>query len=145
MKGMRGLVVKALPIDGIDAIKFDAAGIDEIGERADQSLAFEFPFIAGAGGKTNNGRAPMAVNDDAEFPSDAVRIPAVIVALHESAFRIPNSRSEYAKVCQRKWAQGNVRAGVARYVSGEFAYKGGTALGKENSQVWNSRRIRTAR
>ena len=93
MKGMRGLVVKALPVDGIDAIKFDAAGIDEIRERADQSLAFEFPFIAGAGRKTNDGRAPMAVHDDAEFPSEAVRIPAVIVALHEGAFRIPNSRS----------------------------------------------------
>src|SRR5882757_10371054 len=102
MKGMRRLVVKALPVDGIDAIKFDASGVDEIGERADQSLAFKFPFIAGAGGKTDDGRAPMAVHDDAKFPSEAVRIPAVIIALHE---RLSNSKQP--KRGRRKYASGS--------------------------------------
>src|SRR6266436_1281466 len=45
-------------------------------------------------------------------------------------FRI--AEAGYAKVCQRRRAQGNVRAGVARHVSCEFAYKGGTARRSEN-------------
>src|SRR5438552_9350009 len=48
-------------------------------------------------------------------------------------FRI--AEAGYEKVCQRRRAQGNVRAGVARYVSCEFAYKGGTARRKENRKL----------
>src|SRR5690348_18279000 len=87
MEGMGALVVKAQAIDGIDAIKLDATGVDEVCERANQSLAFEFPFIAGAGRKAKNRRTPMAINDNAEFDAESMRIPAMIVALHERAFR----------------------------------------------------------
>ena len=88
MEGMRALVVKAVAVDGIDGIELDAARVNKIGERADHSLAFEFPFVAGTGGKTENRRTPMAVHDDAEFDSKAMRIPTVIVTLHERAFRM---------------------------------------------------------
>jgi len=100
MKGMRRLVVKALPVDGIDAIKFDASGVDEIGERADQSLAFKFPFVAGAGGKTEEWLAPVAVNDHPQLHSQAVRIPAMEFTFHQSDLFADN-KFEEARVCQR--------------------------------------------
>src|SRR5690349_24937172 len=84
MKGMRGLVVKAEAVDGVHGIKLDAAGVNKIGERADHSLPFQLQFIAGARGKTEDGRPPVAVNHDTQFDAEAVRVPAVIVALRGS-------------------------------------------------------------
>src|SRR5207249_11246026 len=65
---MPAFVVKAEPIDGIHRIEFDYAAVDEVAERAHHALAFEFPFIAGAGRKTKQGRAPVAVDHDAKLP-----------------------------------------------------------------------------
>src|SRR5260370_42653295 len=64
MKGMRALVVEAEAVDGVDGVKLELAAVDEIGESADHRLAFELPFVAGAGGKADQRRAPVAVNDD---------------------------------------------------------------------------------
>src|SRR5215813_3377545 len=54
VEGMRAFVVKAVTVDGINGIELDAAGIDKIGERADHSLPFKFPFVASAGGETED-------------------------------------------------------------------------------------------
>ena len=67
MKRVRALVVEAVVVDGIDGEKFDAAGVDEVGERADHALIFEFPLVAGAGGKADQRLAPVAVDHDAEY------------------------------------------------------------------------------
>ena len=68
---VRAFVVKAEAVDGIDAEDFDFATFDEIGEGADHALAFEFGFVAGAGGKAENGLAPVAVDDHAEVEPQA--------------------------------------------------------------------------
>jgi hypothetical protein len=83
VKRMSALVVKAEAIDGVDRIKLDAASIDEIGESADQALAFEFPFVASTGGKTEERRAPMAIGDDAEIEAEARRVPAMVFTFHQ--------------------------------------------------------------
>lgn len=82
MKGMRGLVVEAESIDGIDGVELDAAGIDEFSERADHALAFEFPLVSGAGGKAKDGRAPVAIGDDTKIEAETGRMPAMEFAFH---------------------------------------------------------------
>jgi len=83
MKRASTLVVKAEAIDGVDGIELDAAGIDEIGEGADHALAFEFPFVASTGGKTEERRAPMAVGDDSEIEAEAWRVPTMVFTFHQ--------------------------------------------------------------
>ena len=100
MKGVRASIVKAEAVDGVDGIKFDAAGVNEFGERADHALAFEFEFVAGAGGKADDGRAVMAVGDDAEFEAQASRVPAMIFAIHSFALR------RLSMPAERKWRNG---------------------------------------
>src|SRR5208283_4081872 len=85
VKRVSVLVVKAEAIDGVDGIELDAAGIDEIGESADHALAFEFPFVASTGGKTEERRAPMAVGDNAEIETEARRVPAMVFTFHQKA------------------------------------------------------------
>ena len=67
MEGMSAFVVEAEAVDGINGVELDAAGVDELGEGADHGLAFEFPFVASAGGETEDRRAPMAVGDNTEI------------------------------------------------------------------------------
>src|SRR5208337_2033911 len=82
VKRMSVFVVKAKAVDGVDGIKLDAAGIDEISESADHALAFECPFVAGTGGKTEERRTPMAVGGDAEIEAEARREPAMVFTFH---------------------------------------------------------------
>src|SRR5215469_6302578 len=82
MEGMSGFVVEAEPVDGIDAEKFHAAGVDEIGEGAHHALAFKFPFISGAGRKAHEWRPPVPVDDDAQFDAEARGMPAMVFASH---------------------------------------------------------------
>src|SRR6201981_2512043 len=84
MKWMSSFIVKAQAVDGIHAVELKLAAIDEIGERADHGLAFQFPFVAGAGGKADQRRAIMAVNDNAEIEAQAMRIPAMDFTFHRS-------------------------------------------------------------
>jgi hypothetical protein len=84
MKRMSAFVIKAETVDGIDGIKLDAAGVNEMGERADHALTFELEFVPGAGGKADNGRAVMAVSDDAQFKAETRRVPTMVFALHSS-------------------------------------------------------------
>src|SRR6267142_6935155 len=105
MKGVRTLVVETAPVDGVDGVKLDAAGVNEIGEGPDHSLSFKFPFVASAGGETKNGRAPVTINDDTKFHAEAMRIPAVIIALHEGSL----SYASKLKPGRRKYASRAVR------------------------------------
>ena len=43
---------------------------------------FELPLVAGAGGKADQRRSPVAVHDDAHVHAQARRMPAVIFAFH---------------------------------------------------------------
>src|SRR3974377_950747 len=82
VKGVRTFVVEAEAVDGIDAIKFDAPTIDEIRKGANHALAVAFPFIARAGGKAEERRAPVTKNDDTHIAAQTWRIPAMIFAFH---------------------------------------------------------------
>src|SRR5258708_12830437 len=93
MKGMRGLVVEGKAVDGIDAEEFYFAGVDEIGERADHALAFELPLIAGGGGEAEQRRFPVALDDEAQFESQAWRMPPVKFPRHPTdPLALPQSR-----------------------------------------------------
>ena len=70
MKRMCSFVIKAQAVDGIDRVDLHAAGINEIRQRADHTLAFEFPFVSGAGGEAEKGRSPVAVGDHPEFEAE---------------------------------------------------------------------------
>jgi hypothetical protein len=71
MEGMSRFVVKAEPVDGIDGEKFNAAGVDEIGEGPYHALAFKFPFISGARRKAEEWWSPVPIDDDAQFDAEA--------------------------------------------------------------------------
>src|SRR5712691_622038 len=82
-------------VDRIHAIKLELASVDKIGERANHRLAFELPFIAGAGGKADQRRAPMPVDDDAQLDAEPMRVPAVHFAFHRFVLMKAGKR-EYA-------------------------------------------------
>jgi len=82
VKRMRALVVKTVPVDRIHREEFDSSCVDEIPERADHALAFEFTLVAGAGRETQEWRAPMPVDDNSELDTEPVGIPSVIFTFH---------------------------------------------------------------
>src|SRR5713226_3645476 len=100
MKGMRGLVVEREAVDGIDAEEFHFAGVDEIAERADHALAFEFPLVAGTRREAEQRRSPVAVDHDAQFDAQAWRMPAMNFALHRYE---PRSSTGLSPCC---WLRG---------------------------------------
>src|SRR6266567_1643588 len=102
MKWVHAFVVKAEPVDGIDAEEFDFSPIDEIRKSTDHALPFEFPLITRAGGKAHDRRAPVAVDNDTQFHAQPVRVPAVIFTFH----RLPLGCCGEKRVCQRdeSWA-----------------------------------------
>src|SRR6266404_2311898 len=67
MKRMRAFIVETEAIDGVDGEEFHSSGVDEIRERADHALPFELHLVAGAGGKTQQRRTVMAIDDHAEL------------------------------------------------------------------------------
>jgi hypothetical protein len=83
MKWMRAFVIKAEAVDGIDAEEFDFAAFDEIGQRADHALTFQFRFVARASRETENRLPPMAVDKHAHVNTEPGRIPAVIFTFHK--------------------------------------------------------------
>src|SRR6266403_1116117 len=82
MKRMRVLVVKAESIDGVDGEEFHSSGVNEIREGPDHALAFELHFVAGTGGKAQQRRTVMAIDDHTELDAEPRRVPAVIFAFH---------------------------------------------------------------
>lgn len=102
MERMCALVIKAEAVNGIDAKDFEFAAIDEVGERANHALAFEFVLVTGAGGKTDERLAPMAVDDDAKVKPQAGRVPAVNFAFHEECLARDAGRMKYASGGERR-------------------------------------------
>jgi hypothetical protein len=70
MKRMRVFVVKAEAIDGVDGEEFYSSGVNEIRKGPDHTLAFELHLVAGAGGKAEQRRAPMAVYDNTKLDAE---------------------------------------------------------------------------
>src|SRR6266567_1541684 len=97
MKRVRAFVVKAEPVDGVDAEELDLAAVDEVGKSTDHALSFQFPLVARAGGKAHDRRAPVAVDNDTQFHAQPVRVPAVIFTFH----RLPLGCCGEKRVCQR--------------------------------------------
>ena len=83
VKRVSAFVIKAEAVDGVEGIKLDAAGVDEIGEGANHALALEFPLVASTCGKTEERGAPMAVGDDAEIQAEPRRVPAMVFTFHQ--------------------------------------------------------------
>ena len=83
MKGMRAAIVEAESVNGIDAEKFEFAGLDEVGDGVDEALVLELPLVAGAGGEADERRAPVTVDDDAHVQAEARGMPAMVFAFHE--------------------------------------------------------------
>src|SRR5438477_4568773 len=81
MKGMRAAIVEAESVNGIDAEKFEFAGLDEVGDGVDEALVLELPLVAGAGGEADERRAPVTVDDDAHVQAEARGLPAMVFAL----------------------------------------------------------------
>ena len=100
MKRVCAFIVKTEAIYRIHGINFDSSAFNKIGKRSDHALVFEFPFVAGAGGKSDDGGAPMSVNYDSEFHSEPRRMPAVHFSLHRSPFDIAGP--EYASAAKQE-------------------------------------------
>jgi hypothetical protein len=60
----------------------------------------------------------VAVDDDAKFNSEAMRIPAVIIALHGKPFESPRVNLGLAKVCQRWPVRAMRGSGAAERLAG---------------------------
>jgi hypothetical protein len=82
VKGMSTFVVEAETVDGVDGVKLDAAGVNEIGECADHALALKFEFITRTGGKAEEWGAPMPISNDAKVQAEAGRVPVVVFTFH---------------------------------------------------------------
>src|SRR5438445_12933541 len=78
--------------------------MDRISQWIDLGPSFEFPFVAGARGKTEERRAPVAVNDHTQLHSQALRIPAMEFTFHQSDLSA-DKKFEEARVCQRRRQQ----------------------------------------
>ena len=110
---VRALVVKAEAVDGIDGEELNAAALNKIRKRADHTLAFEFPLIAGAGRKAQKRLAPVAENGHAQLQAEPLRVPTVIFTLHRV---LPLTCCGEKRVCQPKdaGAIGLKRVGIPR-------------------------------
>src|SRR6266481_9593361 len=82
MKRMRTFIVKAEAIDGIDGEQFYSSSVNEIREGPDHTLAFELHLVAGTGGKAQQRRTVMAIDDHTELDAEPRRVPAVVFAFH---------------------------------------------------------------
>jgi hypothetical protein len=106
VKGMGAFVIEAEAVDGIDAEEFYFAALDKISEGADHALAFELGFVASAGGKAENGLAPVAVDDHVQIEAEPGRIPAMNFAFH----RVCSSRAARGREsmpAEGRWEQWN--------------------------------------
>ncbi len=108
MERVRVFVVKSKPVDGIQGEQFDAPTIDEIRKGTNHTLAFELPFVACAGRKSEQWRAPMAIDDNAKLHAEPVRIPAVILAFHPMPLACRRERkyasmNGFRAMRQRNW------------------------------------------
>ena len=101
MKRVSAFVVEAETVDRIDGEELQLTAVDKIRQCSDHGLALEFPFIASASGKTDKGRTPVAVDNDAQLESQAMGIPAMEFTFHqERPLSTVHSKFGEARVCQ---------------------------------------------
>ena len=101
MKRVSTLVVKAETVDRIDGKELQLTAVDKIRQRSDHGLALELPFITGTGGKTDKGRSPVSVDNNAQLESQAMGIPAMEFTFHqERPLSTVHSKFGEARVCQ---------------------------------------------
>src|SRR5262249_40459121 len=112
MKRVRALVVKTQSVDRVHRVELDLPAVNEITERTNQSLSFEFPLVACAGRKSQQRRAPVTVHHHTQFQAQPVRIPAMHLFFHSQPQTAPTCRRrrckprefvfiKEARVCQR--------------------------------------------
>src|SRR5262249_13319057 len=82
MEGMRALVIERIALHAVDAEDSDAALLDVVAESANHALTFHLPFVAAARRESEDGSAVIAVNGDAHFPIETVRVPTLMVTMH---------------------------------------------------------------
>src|SRR6266850_929460 len=102
MKRMRALIIETEAIDGVNGEEFHSSGVNEIRQCADHALAFELHLVAGTGGKAQQRRTVMAIDDHAELDAEPRRVPAVIFAFHPIPL-VHRGERKYASV-RGRWA-----------------------------------------
>ena len=98
MKRMRSAVRERVAVVDVDRECFHAAGIDELGDRANQALPLVLALVAAARRKQDHRRPPVAVDDDAHVAADTVGVPAVVFAMHKARLKgSPSTKERQAR------------------------------------------------
>src|SRR5918912_766395 len=79
---MRAAVRERISVGRIDAEHLHAPGVDELADRANQTLTVVFPFVAAAGREGDHRRAPMPEYHHAHVAPYAIGMPAVSLSTH---------------------------------------------------------------
>jgi hypothetical protein len=79
---MRAAVTERVAVVHVDREGLHAAGLDELGDRPDETLALVLAFVAAARREEDHRRSPVPVDDDVHVAAEAVRVPSVDLALH---------------------------------------------------------------
>src|SRR5262249_52441086 len=82
MERMRSLVCEGIALYAVDAEDADSPLVDIRAESADHALAFLLPFVAHTGREGEDRAAVIAVNGDAHVPIETVRVPTLMVPVH---------------------------------------------------------------
>ena len=84
MKRVRAFVIERIALHAVDAEDSDASLVDVGAKGANHALAFHLRFIAAARRESEDRRAVVAVNRNAHFPIETVRVPMLMVTMHSS-------------------------------------------------------------
>src|SRR5207253_11157315 len=83
MEGVRSLVGERIALHAVDAENADSPLVEVRAESANHALTFHLPLVPTARREGEDGRAVIAVNGDAHVPIETVRVPTLMVALHD--------------------------------------------------------------
>ena len=82
MERVRAFVLKRIALDTVDGEDSDSPLIQVWAEGADHSLTFLLPFVTAARREGEEGHSVMAIDGDAHFAIETVRVPMLIVTMH---------------------------------------------------------------
>src|SRR5438128_8065506 len=82
MERMRAAIGERIAMVRVDAERLDAPAVDELRDRADQALAFVFPFVAAARREHDHRRPPVSEHDDAHVAADPAGVPSLDFVAH---------------------------------------------------------------
>jgi hypothetical protein len=83
MEGVRSLVGERIALHAVDGKESNAPLLDVGAERSDHALTFLLMLVAHAGGEGENRHAVVAVNGDTHVPVETVRVPMLMVTMHD--------------------------------------------------------------